>query len=124
MQTMISTATPHQTKARRCVTVRAMKSLMRMNKRPLNTNPREDANAVAGIVDPGRDQSRRWRGELREPAGEGVAGAPPSLKISRLKNGTERSRCRWRIAASFDSAREGIDLATRASHAAVTARLL
>jgi hypothetical protein len=31
MQTMVSTATPHQTSARRCVTVRAMKSLMRMS---------------------------------------------------------------------------------------------
>ena len=33
MQTMVSTAKPHQTAARRCVTVRAMKSLMRMSKR-------------------------------------------------------------------------------------------
>ena len=50
---MASAVTPHQTNARRCVMVRAMKSLVRMSKRPLNTNLREDANAVAGIVDPG-----------------------------------------------------------------------
>ena len=31
MQTMISAATPHQTSPRRCVIVRAMKSLMRMS---------------------------------------------------------------------------------------------
>jgi hypothetical protein len=31
MQPTVSTATPHQTGARRCVIVRAMKSLMRMN---------------------------------------------------------------------------------------------
>jgi hypothetical protein len=47
MQTMISKATPHQTSARRWVTVRAIKSLMRMSKRSFNTNQREDANAVA-----------------------------------------------------------------------------
>jgi hypothetical protein len=50
MQTMVSTATPHQTSARRCVMVRAMKSLMRMSKPPFNTNRREDANAAAGIA--------------------------------------------------------------------------
>jgi hypothetical protein len=32
--------------------VRAMKSLMRMSKRPLNTNPHEDANAAAASGDP------------------------------------------------------------------------
>jgi hypothetical protein len=47
MQSMISTATLHQTSARRCVMVRAMKSLMRMGKGAFNTNPREDANAGA-----------------------------------------------------------------------------
>jgi len=31
MQTTVSAATPHQTNARRCVTVWAMKSLMRMS---------------------------------------------------------------------------------------------
>ena len=41
-----------------------------------------------------------------------------------LKSGTEKSRRRWRIAASFDSAREGIDRATRASRAAVAAPVL
>jgi hypothetical protein len=30
MQAIVSAATPHQTSARRCVMVRAMKSLMRM----------------------------------------------------------------------------------------------
>jgi hypothetical protein len=53
MQTMVSTATPHQTSARRWVTVRAMKSLMRMSKRPFNTNRREDANAAAANDEPG-----------------------------------------------------------------------
>ena len=52
MQTMLSTATPHQTSARRSVTVRAMKSLMRMSKRPFNTNLREDANVRAAYVEP------------------------------------------------------------------------
>jgi hypothetical protein len=47
MQTIVSAATPHQTSARRCVTVRAMKSLMRMSKLPFNTNRRKDANAAA-----------------------------------------------------------------------------
>ena len=47
MHTIVNTATPHQTSARRCVTVRAMKSLMRMSKRPFNTNLREHANAAA-----------------------------------------------------------------------------
>ena len=46
MQTMVSTATPHQTSARRCVMVRAMKSLIRMSKPQFNTNPREDANTA------------------------------------------------------------------------------
>jgi hypothetical protein len=36
--------TQDQTKARRCVIVRAMKSLMRMSKPPFNTNRREHAN--------------------------------------------------------------------------------
>jgi hypothetical protein len=52
MQTSVSAATPPQTTARRCVMVRAMKSLMRMSKRPLNTNPHEDANAAAASGDP------------------------------------------------------------------------
>jgi type IV secretory pathway TrbF-like protein len=47
MQTMIRKATPHQTSARRCVMVRAMKSLMRMSKPPFNTKWSEDANAAA-----------------------------------------------------------------------------
>jgi hypothetical protein len=37
--------TPDQTTARRCVIVRAMKSLMRMNKPPFNTNQCKHANA-------------------------------------------------------------------------------
>ena len=47
MQTTMSAATPHHTCARRCVIVWAMKSLMRMNNAPFNTNQPEDANAVA-----------------------------------------------------------------------------
>jgi hypothetical protein len=46
---MVNAATPHQTSARRCVMVRAMKSLMRMGKPSFNTNRREHANAAAGI---------------------------------------------------------------------------
>jgi len=40
------------TSARRWVTVRAMKSLMRMNEPSLNTNRRHDANAVAKLMLP------------------------------------------------------------------------
>ena len=49
MQTRVSTATPHQTSARRCVTIRAMTSLVRMSKSAFNTNRRKDANPVGGI---------------------------------------------------------------------------
>ena len=79
MQTMVSTATPHQTSARRCVMVRAMKSLMRMSERQFNTNPREDANAAAASGDPRIALvALRWRGELREPPWSRRALAPQS----------------------------------------------
>jgi len=44
MQAIVTTATPDQTSVRRCVIVRAMKSLMRMGKPPFNTNYDEHAN--------------------------------------------------------------------------------
>jgi len=46
MQAIVTTATPAQTSARRCVIVRAMKSLMRMSKPPFNTNQHEHANVA------------------------------------------------------------------------------
>ena len=76
MQTSVSAATPPQTSARRCVMVRAMKSLMRMSEPPFNTNRREDANAAAGI-DPAAFPLA-WRGELREPPWSRRALAPQS----------------------------------------------
>ena len=45
MQTMVSAATPHQTSARRCVMVRAMKSLMRMSKRTIQHESASRCNA-------------------------------------------------------------------------------
>ena len=44
MQAIVTTATPDQTSVRRCVIVRAIKSLVRMSKPPFNTNQREHAN--------------------------------------------------------------------------------
>ena len=44
MHAIVIITTPDQTKPRRCVIVRAMKSLMRMSKPPFNTNRREHAN--------------------------------------------------------------------------------
>ena len=54
MQAAVNAATPHHTSARRWVTVRAMKSLMRMNEPSLNTNRRQHANAVANVMLPTR----------------------------------------------------------------------
>src|SRR5206468_11870517 len=55
MHAIVIITTPDQTSARRCVIVRAMKSLMRMSKPPFNTNRREHANAAAGSDREGRE---------------------------------------------------------------------
>jgi len=73
---MVRIATPHQTNARRCVTVRAIKSLIRMSEPPFNTNRREDANAAA-VIDPAAFPLA-WRGELLEPDWSRRALAPQS----------------------------------------------
>ena len=49
MQPIVNTATPHQTSARRCVTILAMESLMGMSKPPFNTNRHEHSNAVGEL---------------------------------------------------------------------------
>ena len=58
-----------------------------------------------------------WRGELREPEGLRRRRSSALQRLLASKTGIETSRCRVRIAGSFGPAREGIDLATRASRA-------
>src|SRR5262249_5134370 len=48
MHAMLSNVTPDQSTARRCVMIRAIKSLVHMSKPPFNTNRREDANVAGG----------------------------------------------------------------------------
>src|SRR5438445_6525603 len=49
MQTVASAATPHQTSPRRCVTTRAMKSLIRMSEPRMNTNRHQVANPASAV---------------------------------------------------------------------------
>src|SRR5438552_17693914 len=49
MQMVASAATQHQTSPRRCVTSRAMKSLIRMSEPRMNTNRHQVANPASAV---------------------------------------------------------------------------
>ena len=83
MHTIVTVATPDQTRARRCVIVRAMKSLMRMSKPSFNTNRREDANARASqrVEDNAFHLGAWWIGFSEDDAKAFAEGGSSAVKI-------------------------------------------